>query len=499
MVVGDVRCLGANDIQCRLQEARTSCKHLFLMLIAIPTDTFARRYGEYLYLFNQRNWASALIRMPKYFDPLFDRHTTDIDIVAKTISRDTGVAAVEIRRDIINLVYPLMHDGYLVSGETAEVVGSSKTYRGFYAVSAPKPPSVTENGGVFSRRNTIPEAAERGTDALMQYFMSHPTPFELCIDLTRNCTARCVHCYVPGFEHVSLPPEMAKKAMREFRAMGGLKVKFTGGECMLHKDFVEILEEARMNDLVISVLSNLSVCGKNEIEAMKRCNVALVQCSLYGADAVTHEAVTRRPTFDATISAIYRLREAGIPVRIHCPVMKQNISGIDKVLEFGEKLGIRVSLDASIMSRADHDSTNQQCELGDSQLLEYLRRYENVISYGDCEYPCVKTEDSVCEIGTSKICLSASGEYYPCNGCYDYKLGNCQSTLMEVWNDEPVRRIRSLKWKDMQTCVNCKDLNYCYVCPSRNFNATGDFTKPDPALCRLAKTRHSVAMENVTC
>lgn len=469
------------------------------MLTAIPTNVFARRYGEYMYLFNQRNWASALVRMSEYFDALFDRHPTDIDMVAKSISHDTGIVASGIRCDIIDLVNPLIRDGYFVSRETVKLVAPDEACNGATATSNKSTPRAVENDEVPSRRNADLEAAERGTDALMQYFMSHPTPFELCIDLTRDCTARCVHCYVPGFEHVSLPTEMVEKAMREFRAMGGLKVKLTGGECMLHKDFVKILEEARMNDFVISVLSNLSVCGDKEIEAMKRCDVALVQCSLYGADAVTHETVTRRPTFDATISAIYKLREAGIPVRIHCPVMKQNVIGIKKVLEFGEKLGIRVSLDASIMSRADHDSTNQQCELDDLQLLEYLRRYENIMSCRDCEEPCVKTEDSVCEIGTSKICLSASGEYYPCNGCYDYKLGNCQSTLMEVWNDEPIRRIRALKWSDMRSCKNCKDINFCSVCPSRNFNATGDFTNPDPALCRLAKARHSMAREDAVC
>ena len=469
------------------------------MLVAVPVSVFARRYGEYLYLFNQRNWASALIHMPDYFDPLFDRHPTDIDIVANAISCDTGIVASGVRCDIIDLVNPLIQDGYLVSGETVELASHSEAHGGVTAAPNKKISSAIESGGVPSRRNDDSESAERGLDALMQYFMVHPTPYELCIDLTRDCTARCVHCYVPGFEHVSLPTEMAKKAMREFRTMGGLKVTLTGGECMLHKGFMEILEEARMDDLVISVLSNLSVCRENEIEAMKRCNVATVQCSLYGADAVTHEAVTRRPTFNATISAIYRLREAGIPVRIHCPVMKQNISGIYKVLEFGEKLGIRVSLDASIMSRANHDSTNQRCELDGSQLLEYLRRYENIISCKDCEEPCTKTEDSVCEIGTSKICLSASGEYYPCNGCYDYKLGDCRSTLMKVWNDEPIRRVRSLKWNDMRSCINCKDINYCSVCPSRNFNATGDLTNPDPALCRLARARHSIARGGAVC
>ena len=329
----------------------------------------------------------------------------------------------------------------------------------------------------------------------MEYFKLNPIPFELCIDLTQACTARCVHCYVPGFNRIFLPKELAVKAMREFKSMGGLKVKFTGGECMLHPDFVELLNEAAANDLVISVVSNLSVCGDKEITAIRDCNVAVVQCSLYGADAETHESVTCRPTFSATLCAIKKLRGKDIPVRIHCPVMKQNIEGIDDVLELGRQMGIRVSLDASIMSRADHDNTNRKCELSDRQLYEYLKKYEDVVLINDkCD--SIDPESQVCGIGTSKICLAATGEYYPCNGCYDYILGNCHSTLEEVWSGDQICRIRAIRWKDMKECSRCENLPYCSVCPSRNFNATKSFTKPDQAICRLASFRHLITKEN---
>ena len=462
------------------------------MLAAIPLNVFARRHGEYMYLFNQRNWASVLLNISKHFDPLFDRYPTDVDYIAKVVASETGIAESGIKCDIMELLYPLIQDGYVVYGSRVEVGGNTRTDR--HDKPLPKNGILSAAEAGEKQSSNVPESeSEAGTDALMKYFMFHPTPFELCIDLTKACTARCVHCYVPEFENVSLPLEMVKKVLQEFKRMGGLKVKFTGGECMLHKDFVEILEEARMTDLVISVLSNLSVCGDKEIDAIKRCDVAVVQCSLYGADAKTHEAVTRRPTFNATAQAIDKLIAADVPVQIHCPVMKQNYNGIDEVLRFGKSRGIKVSLAASIMSRADHDVNNQECELSDSQLREFIKKYEGVAIDRGCDECCIDMNSPVCEIGTSKLCLSASGEYYPCNGCYDYKLGNCQSTLEEVWDGEPIRRLRAMRWKDMQECIKCKDVGYCSVCPSRNFNATKDFLKPDPAICRMARIRHSIA------
>lgn len=468
------------------------------MQIATPQAVFVRRYGEHMYLFNQCNWASVLLRVPDYFDKFFDRRPKDIDDVAKIIASKTGIAESGVKCDIMELLYPLMQDGYIVSGNRVEVGGDTRT--DWYDKPLPNNGILPTVEAEEKQSSNVPESEpEAGTDALMKYFMSHPTPFELCIDLTKACTARCVHCYVPEFENVSLPLEMVKKVLQEFKRMGGLKVKFTGGECMLHKDFVEILEEARMTDLVISVLSNLSVCGDKEIDAIKRCDVAVVQCSLYGADAKTHEAVTRRPTFNATARAMDRLIAAGVPVQIHCPVMKQNYNEIDEVRRFGKSRGIKVSLAASIMSRADHDVNNQECELSDLQLREYIKTYEGDSVDGGCDECCIDMNSPVCEIGTSKLCLSASGEYYPCNGCYDYKLGNCQSSLEEVWNGEPVRRLRAIKWKDMQECTRCKDIAHCVACPSRNFNSTMDFTKPDPAICRIARIRHLLAKEDAKC
>ena len=468
------------------------------MLVTIPQNVFVRRYGEYIYLFNQRNWASALIRMTDCFDLLFDRRTISIDLVAEAISNNTGIAENAVKSDIMNIVEPLIWDGYIVSSEKMKkvnsipkceetVVAQNKMASGVHKKDA---------SGLNADKNST--TAEQGTDALMDYLMDNPMPFELCIDLTLKCTARCVHCYVPGFMDVSLPTETVKRVMREFRAMGGLKVKFTGGECMLHKDFVEILEEARADDLVISVLSNLTACGRAEIEAMKECDVAVVQCSLYGADAVTHESVTLRKTFDRTMSAIKGLKDAGIPVRIHCPVMKQNVKGFNKVVALGDRLGIRVSLDASIMSRGDHDSTNQNFCLTDAQLQEFLKKTDEAICSVECD-DIIDVESSVCGIGTSKICLAASGEYYPCNGCFGYQLGDCGASLEKVWNDEPIRRLRAIRWKDMKTCTICPNRCYCNVCPARNFNATKNFYKPDPAICRIAKVRRFLAKEKSVC
>lgn len=178
-------------------------------------------------------------------------------------------------------------------------------------------------------------------------------------------------------------------------------------------------------------------------------------------------------------------------MQIHCPVLKQNVSGIDAVARYGRERGVKTTFDAVMMSRADH-GCNESCGLSDAELRQFIEANEELPDkLTVC--PDADADEAVCEIGTSKICLSAEGKYYPCNGCYGLILGDCRNqTLAEVWNDEPIKRLRALKMRDLSACRVCPNRMLCAPCPSRNFNANGDLTLPDAAMCKAAACRRNI-------
>ena len=454
------------------------------MYLAIPQNVYARVYGDAVYLFNQRTWASLLIKDAAVFKKLFTRTPSSLDQIVKEIAFTHRQPISCVQSDINELIAPLVRAGFLLGGRT---VGTYLTQPSF--VNYSQCHELDQDNADSDRPST-----ESPEDLLYEQFRDNPTPFELDIDLTQTCTERCIHCYASSHGSQSLGLDVIEKVFGEFHAMGGLKVKLTGGECMLHKNFVNILQMARAHDFVISVLSNLTECNDVNQNAMKATNVAVVQTSLYGADAQTHEKITQRPgSFSQTMRAIEALLGSGIQVQIHCPIMRQNLHAIGGVEAIGKRFGIKTTFDAAIMARANHDNSNLECSLSDDMLCQFLKK-QGVEKSACKEYVVVTSDTPICNIGIARICLSATGIYYPCSGCYGFALGDCsQMTLAEVWNGEKMTRLRSISFKELSKCRSCKLLAYCNVCPARNYNATQDLFTPDPMLCRIARIKHKIA------
>jgi len=461
------------------------------MYIGIPHGVHFRCYENNVYLFDQHRWITAFIKNIELFRALFSYRPVLVEEVATKIAESSGMVLAAVLADIHELIDPLIADGYFVRGDKIEIANDSN---GRLLINRKTTAENSSKGHVnrIDDRILDDDDKEDGLSALMEYCIDNPTPFELCIDLTRACTERCVHCYVPGFQNVFLPCETIEKVFAEFAVMGGLKVKLTGGECMLHPDFERILFLANTYDLVISVLSNLTCCDEAKARAMKAAGVAVVQVSLYGMTAETHESVTRvKGSLEKTMRGIDCLRSAGVPVQIHCPVLRQNVSGIGAVARFGRKMGMKTTFDAVMMSRADHGRSDD-CGLSDGELKRFIQSHED-LSNAPVSCPDVDADARVCEVGTAKICLSAEGKYYPCNGCYGYELGDCRrQTLAEVWNDEPIQRLRELRMRDLVACSACKNREFCAPCPARNFNANGNVSLPDQAMCRAAACRREI-------
>lgn len=468
------------------------------MYLAIPSDVYARAYGEDVYLFNQTTWASVFVKNAKVFLNVFSRRPIRYDRVIKEVSDACKQSASVIRSDLMELIKPLIADGFLLCGKTVDLdLPSISTFSRQHSTTCKAPRLLNGNNdktSAESKENALSVAAPE--DCLFEYFRNVPTPFELDVDLTNACTEKCIHCYVSDFGACSLGLDLIKKVFGEFREKGGLKVKLTGGECMLHRDFEKILQIARAHDFVISVLSNLTQCTSSHIDAMAEANVAVVQASLYGADSMTHDTITRlEGSFEQTKKGIMTLLNRGIQVQIHCPVMKQNIHSIEAIKELGQRLGVKTTFDAAIMTRADHAKSNLDCLLSDVALHQFLAREETEQSefVGNI---CVAAESPICNIGLARICLSATGDYYPCSGCCEYILGNCrQMTLAEIWHSKRMEALRSIRFKDMSKCQKCKFIFYCKICPARNYNSTRSLFDPDKVLCRISRTKYDIARE----
>lgn len=346
-------------------------------------------------------------------------------------------------------------------------------------------------------------------DVLQEYFSEHPTIFDLQIDLTQACTERCIHCHIPEYKPIYLPFEKIKTVIDEFREQGGIGLSLSGGECLLHPQFEEIVRYAYSKDLIVSILSNLTLCNDKTVKLLQEVE-ASVQVSLYSMNPLTHDAITgRKGSFFETKSAIEHIYKAQIPCRISCPTMKQNYHDYLDVLAYARSLNMDAQTDFIIMGKMDGDTSNLNCRLNLNETRSILEdiifrsvptnsEYFDVRKKNDMRSPEEWMKNKICGACVSSVCLSASGDYYPCPAFGGIKLGNCYEHKLDwIWTKSPeTLRIRAISGHNFPKCAYCEDRDYCSVCLCRNYNETGNMFEPSQHFCDVAKLNHLVVEEH---
>ena len=469
------------------------------MLMRLSKNTFVRQFGPFTYVLGRIK--------------LFDQTFTDAEVFFRWITREprekaeilanicgvyTGADKDEIARDFDEFFAPLIDEKIILCGETPEALDAQEENFS-YDVENPKTMDTH-----FIRPEDAPEGAIP-QEVLEDWFAEHPTIFDLQMDITQACTERCVHCYIPEYNPIFLPLADAKRVIDEFREQGGVGLSLSGGECMLHPDFDEIVRYARKKDLIVGVLSNLTRCDDAKVALLKKAE-ATVQVSLYSMNPATHDAITRRPgSFAATKTAIEKLRAAQIPCRISCPTMKANYHDYLEVLDYARSLRMDAQTDFIIMGKQNCDTSNlahrldleeTRCILEDIVFNSVPMKSE-YFDPGKKQYllsPEEWKKRKVCSACVSSVCLEANGDYYPCPGFGGVVLGNChEHDLKWIWSESPeTLRIRAVTGASFPKCAECEDRDYCSTCMCRNYNETGDMFKPAEHFCRVAKLNHEI-------
>lgn len=469
------------------------------MQVKLSKNTFVRDYGPYTYVQNIRSNSDVMFKDASCFFKWMSRTPIDKDeIIRRIVAEFEDVTVGEVEKDLDATIKPLIDRGWILIGEDARTIDVQDVSYFSYAD--------LDNQDEIETMIVYPSDYRKMPQCVLgDYFREHPTLFDLQIDITQACTERCLHCYVPEYNPLFLSFDKCCDVMREFRDIGGLVIGFSGGECMMHPDFKRLIEFARGQDLIVSVLSNLTLCD-NEMTRVLKDNQAFVQVSLYSMDAATHDGITQRKgSWEKTKAAIERLHVADVPMRISCPTMRQNYDSYIEVLKYAERLRIPAQTDFIMMAKADHDKSNLDNRLSLEQtrkLLEMIicdnlpaeSEYFDPKHKSDLKTPEERAEEPLCGAGVDKLCLNANGNYYPCSGFQYYPVGNCfTQSLLDVWENSPqLKYIRGLRGKDIKKCVHCENRNYCSMCLVRNFNETGDMLKVADHFCKVAELNRVV-------
>lgn len=192
------------------------------------------------------------------------------DIVNKLISKFSDADADILKHDALEFYSGLADDGYL---------NSSITLQDFRNVGF----EYSTLKGKLAPKNFNAQLEESSSQFLGEYFKDNPCLETFHIELTSKCNERCVHCYIPHEKKIKKNTEidfnLMMDALNQCKDMGVLTVIFSGGEPMLHPNFIEFLKHAKDLDINVTVLSNLTLLNDEIIEALKYKHASCVNVS----------------------------------------------------------------------------------------------------------------------------------------------------------------------------------------------------------------------------
>ena len=179
-------------------------------------------------------------------------------------------------------------------------------------------------------------AQHRNTFALSQLYFY----------LTQGCNLRCRHCWLApqfdedGTRHPTLPVELFETAVREAKPLGLTGVKLTGGEPLLHPQFLDLLGIVRQEQLSLNIETNGFLCTPQVAAEIAGCPQRSVSVSLDGVDGQTHDWVRGvAGSFEQAKQAVQNLVAAGTPPQIIMSVMRCNADQVDAMVRLAESLG----------------------------------------------------------------------------------------------------------------------------------------------------------------
>jgi len=165
--------------------------------------------------------------------------------------------------------------------------------------------------------------------------------------LTGGCNLACQHCWItPTYQPYGdtgghLDFNLFGCAIEEGIPLGLKSVKLTGGEPLLHPDFIRIVDLIKEKELGMTIETNGTLMNA-QIAAHLREKSTLrhISVSLDGASPATHDSFRGvKGSFEKTTQGIRYLAEVGIHPQVIMSIHSGNVSEIEPLVNLVEGIG----------------------------------------------------------------------------------------------------------------------------------------------------------------
>ncbi len=180
---------------------------------------------------------------------------------------------------------------------------------------------------------------------VVELFGSVVFPARLWVYTNFHCNLACAYCVVassPRAARRSIGLQRFVELVDEAVAEGFEEVYLTGGEPFLERDIVAMLDYAsqRLPTVVLTNAMLFTGRRRRELSGLAGREGLVVQTSLDGARAQTHDAWRGNGSFAGALDGIGWAREVGLPLRVAMTETPANRGEVEPLRELLSELGV---------------------------------------------------------------------------------------------------------------------------------------------------------------
>jgi len=324
--------------------------------------------------------------------------------------------------------------------------------------------------------------------------------------ITGGCNLACKHCWIsPTFEQNGstgecLDFDLYKLAIEQALPLGLNGIKYTGGEPLLHPDFVKMVDFATKKKLKTWLETNGTLMTKELAHHLKeKTSMHHISVSIDGATPSTHDHFRNvKGSFNSALIGIKHLAAAGYKPQIIMSLFPENIDEIEPLVKITKESGcgsikfniIQSSGRGEKMKKKDGEITIEQLiNIGKWIETELQSKYEIPLMFSwPMAFQSIKRLGSGL-IGNCHIFnvlgILSTGKMAMCGiGTQEKDLiyGNLGiNKISEIWTENPgLKSLRkNIPDKLEGICHKCLFKNSCIgACVAHNYHAEKKLTAP---------------------
>jgi len=199
----------------------------------------------------------------------------------------------------------------------------------------------------------------------------------LRVSVTDRCNLRCIYCMPEGgvgfipHEEV-LRYEEIVRLCRIFVGMGIRKIRITGGEPLVRKNILFLMEELSALPLKELVITTNGVLLERYAEGLLKSGIKRVNVSLDSLKAETFRAVTRVDMFSDVLRGIETARSAGLKLKLNVVAMRGiNDTEAAEFVRFSLEKGVGLRF-IEVMPQYYDEEVVRKRFIGSEEILEKI-------------------------------------------------------------------------------------------------------------------------------